>query len=304
MKMFKAKSLVALLLAFVMLISLAACRKRGDKTTDPVDDTDEPTVIEPVVTEPPEETTPPETVPIETEPSETTLTSTQSPVTEPFETELVETEPVETAPLCEHKFYPNTKRVIPTCQAEGYTEYTCKICNEKVKKDFKPIVDHLYVKQIITYPSCSCEGEEATVCTYCGEVKEQTVLDAIGHSTEYVEVRMVSPVYHTARIARCMRCSEIFYVDEYLEEHEFESQKVVEDTPTIGDYTDYGYEIFKCKGEDCDYTFYVSSNASDGHYYTADEGSGKMVCRCGKQAPIDVKYNDNPNAGPKIFETN
>ena len=89
----------------------------------------------------------------------------------------METEPAETEPVCEHKFYNNPKHQIPTCQAEGYSEYTCKLCGEKVKQDIKPMVDHLYVHSFIEYASCTSPGLEAMVCTYCGETDKEAYLD-------------------------------------------------------------------------------------------------------------------------------
>lgn len=300
MKKNEIKSLIVILLALALAVSLIACGRKPKETTVPSDLT-EPVETEPTVTEPPE-TEPPVTAPVATEPP-----ATEPVETEPVETEPPETEPVETEPLCEHKFYKNPKHQIPTCQAEGYDEYTCKICGEKVKMDFKPIVDHLYVREILEYASCTSGGKEAMVCTYCGDVKETMDVEAYGHRTAIVEANIVSLTHHTAKISRCEECSQIFDIKEYLEKHNFTLADRVVDKVSDGGYTAYGYEIFVCDGENCDYTLYVSANASDGHYYVADEGSGKMYCMyCGPDhlAPANVEYNDNPNPGPQMFSGN
>ena len=172
MRSVQSKRLVALLLAVVLILSLAACgKKKPQETTAPI--------IEPPVSD---ETDPVVTESTETEPEETEAPVTEAPETEaketePTITEPVETEPAETEPVCEHKFYSNPKTVIPTCTSEGYTEYTCKLCDEKVKQDIKPKVEHLYVRSIIEYASCTTNGLEAMVCTYCGETKKDAFVD-------------------------------------------------------------------------------------------------------------------------------
>ena len=297
MKKIQVRTLLVMLLALAMVLSFAACGRKPGETTAPSDLT-EPVVTEPTVTQPPE-TEPSVTAPIETEPVEM-----EPPETEPLETEPPETEPVETEPLCEHKFYNNPKHQIPTCKAEGYDEFTCKLCGEKVQKNFKPIVGHLYVREIVEYASCTEDGKEAMVCTYCGDVKETMTVEAYGHSTVLVEALVVSFTHHKALIEQCKRCNQLFEIRDYIEEHSFKSVEVVEDKETDGGYTAYGYEVFVCDDEVCRYTLYVGSNASDGHYYVADEGSGKMHCMfCGPEhlAPENIKYNDNPNAGPRYY---
>ena len=168
MKKFEVRSLLALLLALVMVFAMASCGSTDDTLppdsgTDPVET--EPTETDPVETEPavtePVETEPVETEPVETEPAET----------EPAETEPVETEPVETEPVvvgCEHD-YGTGKKVNATCQEEGYTEYTCKKCGETKKEDVVGKVDHLYMTTIITYAHCDSDGEVAKRCSFCGK---------------------------------------------------------------------------------------------------------------------------------------
>lgn len=172
MKIMQKKRVIALLLVVVLVLSFASCgRKRQNDTTAPITNPPTPVETEPPVTEP-AETDPPETEPVETDPP---ITETAEPET--TDTEPVETEPAETEPFCEHEFYPKAKVVIPTCKEEGYTEYTCKLCDEKVKDNFKPIVAHLYVKQVISYASCTTDGLEAMVCTYCGETKPEEQIE-------------------------------------------------------------------------------------------------------------------------------
>lgn len=167
MKIMQKKRVIALLLVVVLVLSFASCgRKKQNDTTAPITNPPAPVETEPPITEPAE------TDPVETDPP---ITETAEPET--TDTEPVETEPVETEPLCKHKFYNNPKTYIPTCTSEGYKEYTCKLCGEKVKQDIKPMVDHLYVRSFIEYASCTSNGLEAMVCTYCGETDKEAYLD-------------------------------------------------------------------------------------------------------------------------------
>lgn len=283
MKKIEVKSLLAMLLALTMLLSFAACGK-PDETTVPSDSTDtaetDPVEIIPPETDPSEDTDPVETdPPIVTDPAET------DPKYDPIETEPPVTDPIETDPVVTDE----PEETLPPSAGGDH--------------------EHIYRREIVVYPSCLSDGVEAMVCSYCGHAKDHKPIDGAGHSAAVVEAAIVSFTHHTAMVGQCQICEKILYVDEYLEEHTFISEEVVADEVTDGGYVAFGYEIFVCEGEvsagqTCGYTLYVNSNASDGHCYIADEESGQMVCRCGKIATADVKYNQNPNAGVQIFATN
>ncbi len=260
-----------MLLALAMIFSLAACRRGVDDTTAQGDDTTEPTVVDPTVTDPPEidppeVTTPPETDPVdpgseETDPKYDPI-ETDPPETKPVETDPVETEPVETEP----------------------SETDCA---------------HFYTLQITVYPSCTAEGEEAMVCSICGDRKDAKVLEIAGHDYSEVEREIVTLTHHKAIVVCCGGCGHMAGVAEFTEAHDLRSSVVVPDDTTAGNTYLYGYEVFACGG--CDYEITVGANATDGHYYTADEGSGKFVCMCGKTATDETVFNGNENAGPQLF---
>ena len=275
MKKFEVKSLVVMLLALAMILSLAACGKPDD-TTAPSDLTD-PVDTEPMDTDP-MDTDPVDTDPVETDPVETDPVETDPVETDPVETDPVETDPVETDP----KYDPIETDPVVTDPVE-----TDPVVTEHI---------HNYKKTILAYPDCENAGEEAMVCE-CGHTRQYKSLEALGHNTLWAKGGSYTLTHH-ATVSYCGRCGEIFGTSGE-EAHNFVSQKCVADKKLADGSIVYGYEIFVCDG--CGYTRYVGSNASDGHYYAADEGSGKMVCDCGKRADADVSYNKNPNAGPQIF---
>ena len=159
MKMNTQKRLLALLLAALMIVSFSACGKKPQTdTTAPGVDDSEPAVTEPIETEPtevePTETDPVETEPTETEPADTEPAETD-PKYDPIETEPAETEPAETKPV-------DTE---PAETKPAETEPVAEGC------------DHLYVRTVLEYPSCTNNGLEAMICTYCGETKKDAYFD-------------------------------------------------------------------------------------------------------------------------------
>lgn len=272
MKKFEVKSLLVMLLALAMVFSLAACKRGVDDTTAPGDDTTEPTVIDPIVTDPPETDPPEVTNPPETDPIDPGSEETD-PKYDPIETDPPETKPAETDP-------PETTKPVETEPVE--TQCT-----------------HSYVAQVTHYPTCVTEGEEAMVCTKCGDRKDVKPIETVGHNFYEKECEIVSLTHHKAIVLCCDVCGRTSTIKELTEEHDFKSTVVVPDYTTAGKAYVYGYEVLSCKG--CDYQITVGANATDGHYYTPDEGSGKLVCACGAAATDKTVMNGNKNAGPQLF---
>jgi hypothetical protein len=303
MKKFEVRSLLALLLAMAMMFALVACG--GDENTLPPDTVEtDPVVTDPVETDPPE-TDPPETDPVVTDPVETEGPEETDPKydpieTDPPETDPVVTEPVETEPPHVHDFK-KTSSVAATCQNEGYTEYACK-CGETKKDDIKPKSGHVYTTQIISYASCTDEGESADVCVYCGDKKNVEKTPATGCMTVYRVGDIVSLTHHTGEILQCKDCGRVESVTP-LEAHSFTCKLRVPDKVAESGDVAYGYEVLVC---DCGYEKVVSANVAEGHFFTADEGSGKYVCECGETLKGDFKdaYNGNADAGVSVLPKN
>lgn len=307
MKKFEVRSLLALLLAMMMVFTLVACGN-ADDTLPPETDETEPVVTEPTETEPaetepaetePAETDPTETKPAETEPPKHDPVETDPPATEPAETEPAKTEPADTE--CAHKFGKGDV-VIPTCQAEGYTEYTCTVCGETKTDSIKPKVGHLYVTTTITSASCTADGEIADVCSYCGDTKNSTVVPAYGHEGTTKIVDSTTFTHHKIELQSCVSCGAVYGAKGAQgEEHTFALVGTVADQTTEMGYTAYGYEVHECTT--CGYSLKVSANHADGHYYEVDT-NGKYACKCGSiytgESLKDV-LNGNLEAGPVIF---
>lgn len=308
MKKFEVRSLLAFLLAAMMVFTLAACGDGNDtlppdsETTDPVET--DPTETDPVETDP-VETDPVETDPVETDPPATEPVETDPPVTEPVETEPPVTEPVETDPPatepavtdCKHD-YGSGKKVNATCQSEGGTEYTCRKCGETKLENVTPKVDHLYTTVILSTPGCVSDGESAEQCVFCGSVLSTQVVGSYGHDYTTREIESISPTHHKAEITVCVRCDDIASA-KGTEEHQFASVALAPDDVTeVDGIVTYGFETFECSV--CGYVREVMSNHASGHYYEAEPTTGKYICACGHTCIGDYVHNGNENAGPVV----
>lgn len=270
----KTKTLVALLLAVVLIFAMVACTTGGNDTTAGTDPTDtDPTGTNPIDTDPvgtdpvnppviidpvgpptdtePVETNPAETDPVDTEPVETTPGTIDPPETDPAETDPVK--PVE----CQHK----------------------------------------YVQLDVTAATCTESGEIADTCIYCGDLQNKRTVEPLGHDQATEDRDVITPLYHTAEVTYCPRCQEIQSM-KGSEAHDFNCTTRVADQTTAAGYTTYGFEILEC---DCGYKMTVSANHADGHFYERDAITGKYVCRCGDQLVGELTDNGNRNAGPEIF---
>ena len=309
MKKFEVRSLLALMLAAIMIFALAACGTQDDTLppdtveTDPVET--EPTEIDPVETDP-AETEPVETDPVETDPPATEPAVTEPPATEPAVTEPKETEPKETEPEeteCAHE-YGRGNVVIPTCQADGYTEYTCLKCGETKKEGTTPRVGHLYVIAYSTPTSCEADGVQVSECTYCGEVNETTVIPATGHVPTIETVNSPSFTHCNAEVTYCVRCAKVLAA-EGINEHNFGTApvQIVPDEKSAAGLSVFGYELYECV--DCHFQLKMMSNHEDGHFFEYYSTSAKYVCKCGEEVgDLYAVHNGNTNAGPAIFAEN
>jgi len=91
----------------------------------------------------------------------------------------------EVLPKSEHVHSFTSKIIVPSCQSEGYTEYSCD-CGYTYKEDYKEPVDHWWNDGEITKePSEEEEGEKTFTCFFCGETKTESI-PAIEHIHTYI----------------------------------------------------------------------------------------------------------------------
>lgn len=302
MKKFEVRSLLALLLAAIMVFAFVACKGGVDDTTAPGTVETDPTETDPTETDPvetdPTQTDPPETKPVETDPPATEPAETDPPATDPVDTEPKETEPEETE--CAHE-YGTGKVQIPTCQAEGYTTYTCTKCGDTKTDNVTAKVGHLYMLSISSPIGCTFDGQQIEQCTYCGDIASTTVIPASGHSPKTETVRSPSPTHCDIELTTCSSCGAILEA-KAVNEHNLVRTQIVPDGKSTAGMPVYGFEVWTCT---CGYKLTVSSNSKGndgGHFFEYSEASGKYECRCGENVvDLQTVYNGNTNAGPVIF---
>ena len=76
------------------------------------------------------------------------------------------------------------KEVIePTCESEGYTKYTCKVCNHTYMDSYVEKKDHEYVLKENQNATCTTNGYNLYECSTCHKTKHETI-KALGHNLE------------------------------------------------------------------------------------------------------------------------
>ncbi|MDD6644322.1 MAG: hypothetical protein PUF80_08890, partial [Firmicutes bacterium] len=83
---------------------------------------------------------------------------------------------------CEHNWVAGTA-VAPTCEAAGYTPYTCSLCDATKKEAGDPALGHDWVADAANSedPTCTAAGVNAFACSRCDATKTEVGDPALGH---------------------------------------------------------------------------------------------------------------------------
>ena len=125
----------------------------------------------------------------------------------------------------------------PTCQAGGYTTYTCSVCGDTYTDDETDPIDHDYVAEV-TEPTCQAGGYTTYTCSMCGDTYTGDETDPIEHDyvAEVTEPTCQAGGYTTYT---CSMCGDTYTGDETDPiEHDYVAE-VTEPTCTEGGYTTY-----------------------------------------------------------------
>jgi len=94
----------------------------------------------------------------------------------------------------------------PTCTVDGYTTYTCSVCNDSYTGNTVTATGHTEVTDSAVAPTCTATGlTEGKHCSVCNEVlTAQTTVPATGHSfTAYTDNTAASCTADATKIAVC-----------------------------------------------------------------------------------------------------
>ena len=67
----------------------------------------------------------------------------------------------------EHDF--STETIAPTCISDGYTEYTCVVCNYTFRDDYINMTGHGYESSILKIPTADARGVIEATCVVCDD---------------------------------------------------------------------------------------------------------------------------------------
>ena len=180
--------------------------------------------------------------------------------------------------------------IVPTCDKDGYTVYTCSVCSDSYKDDvvdarghrggvatciaravcticeqsYGALVPHVY--STTTYsPECTKAGYTEYYCSICDHRYKENYVSALGHS---------GGIPNADGTAKCEKCGEDYNVQNSgAGSHKFVTT-VVAPTCSASGYTEY-----KCI--DCNYSYkdnYVSAIAHSGGTATCLSGAICSIC--------------------------
>lgn len=81
-------------------------------------------------------------------------------------------------PDSSHHHEPIYKTVYPTCLEYGYVEFTCRTCDVKLVTKYICPTKHKFTEKI-TPATTESDGHIVTVCTVCGYIKEDKIINRI-----------------------------------------------------------------------------------------------------------------------------
>lgn len=104
--------------------------------------------------------------------------------------------------------------VTPTCEAEGYTIYTCS-CGESQNRDSIPATGHAWSRWLVTKePTWEDAGEKTRACALCGKSETAAVAklsDAHAHTYEYWEFVDPTCISEGYEYRTCIKCGHTEY---------------------------------------------------------------------------------------------
>ena len=173
---------------------------------------------------------------------------------------------------CLHEY--NAAVTTPTCTEQGYTTYTCTICEDTFTDNYVDALGHTECTIFAEAPSCTETGlTEGAKCSVCGEIlTEQKTVDALGHTPSIpVEENYVAPTCTENGskdvVAYCSLCEEEIRRETVIINATGHNYTTEVKNPTC---TEQGYTTYTCEcGETCidDYVNATGHTDNDGDGY-------------------------------------
>ncbi len=167
-----------------------------------------------------------------------------------------------------------------TCTQEGFTTYTCKVCNHTYEGDKTPVKAHDY-NTVVTEATCTQEGFTTYTCKVCqySYTGDKTPVKAHDYETVVTEATCKDKGFTTYT---CKICKHSYVADETpVGEHKYVTV-VTEPTCTTGGYTTY-----TCSA--CGNSYKADFTSQLGHDF---DGNGECT-RCDETTVISIAFIDN-----------
>jgi predicted small lipoprotein YifL len=260
------KKILAIIMALVLVFSLAACGGDKDEHTPT---TPKPPVTSPDETEPTVKPTEPETIPTITTPphvheylkAETINATCNESGYSTYRCECGDSYDADYVEATGHSWGEWITTRTPTTTREGKAERSCSSCTKKEYKDLPREVEdhtHEYTSTLTKEPTCTTVGEKTCTCS-CGDSYKEEVAK-IDHKYQSIKTNAtcVDKGYTTYQ---CKTCNH-HYDDDYVDAlgHDYDN-KVTKPTCTEGGYTTH--TCTRCKN-----SFKDSPTSATGHNWS------------------------------------
>ncbi|MBQ6864327.1 MAG: Ig-like domain-containing protein, partial [Clostridia bacterium] len=152
----------------------------------------------------------------------------------------------------------------PTCTEEGFTTYTCSVCDDSYVADKVAALDHTEGEVVVeneVAATCTKEGsyENVVYCTVCdAELSRETItVDALGHTA--AEAAKENEVAATCEadgsydmVVRCAVCKTILSSESFTTDaigHDYKLDNLVRPTKQTDGTWGNGYETYVCQND-------------------------------------------------------
>ena len=175
-----------------------------------------------------------------------------------------ESNPDETPPVEDQPNTPETNHsyqsvvTAPTCNADGYTTYTCSTCGDSYVADIVASSGHIYTGAV-TDPTCNSEGYTSYTCSVCDFSYIADKVSALGHNYNQTTTSSPTCENHGYTIYVCTRCEDSYIEDIGTSDHGYITSVTA---PTCNSE---GYTTYTCSA--CGDSYVANKVAALGHSY-------------------------------------
>lgn len=148
--------------------------------------------------------------------------------------------------------------VAPSCNAEGYTTYTCTSCGDSYVSDITDAIGHKY-DDIVVDPTCTVDGYTIHDCSACDFSYIDSTVGATGHDYKSV-VTTSTCENHGYTTYTCAKCK-----DSYVEHAPNASGHGYTSSTTAPTCSKEGYTTYTCTS--CGESYIADKVAPLGHNY-------------------------------------